>query len=321
MDVAVEFLSTHPPDERPTNALLVLRAELLRRRGELRQEHLALNFAWAEGKITHEHDLFRVLGLFPALLAVVLTEGWGPPSFQRHQHAPKVALSRTLHLRTLGQVSLTLNGTPVNAVLDKALQALTYVLLEPGTQQDSVADALWSDKDLRRGRQSARSARQSLNTQIKALQTDLGLPAVPLIVSPGRGRENSAWTIAKNFELRCDAQDVLMQVDPAQVEQLYQGPFLPGNDSEWAAHWRRNIDDHVAAVLRQGMNDPNLTPRQSLDRLLRIARIDPGFQAEQDLQALALECRDPVVSRTAQAAISYIQQGEWDLLPSLRMVN
>jgi len=153
------------------------------------------------------------------------------------------------------------------------------------------------------------------------LQTDFGLPALPLIVTLGRGRQNSPWKLANNFDLRYDAQEILMQADPAQVQQLYQGPFLPGNDLEWAAHWRRSIDDHVAAVLRQGMNDPTLTPQESLGRLLLIARVDPGFRVEQDLQALALECRDPVASRTAQAAIAYIQQGEWEQLPSLRMLN
>jgi len=320
--VSQAFLATCPTDNLPPLNLLVLNAEIARQQGKLEQAHLERCFAPCEGNLIRQHNLWQILDLFPVLLETVLTQGWTPQGFaERHQPAPQVPLSRTLHLRTLGAVSLTLNGTPVNFVLDKALQALVYVLLEPGAQQDSVADALWADKDLRRGRQSARSARLNLNTHLQVLQTDLGLPAMPLIVTPGRGRQNSPWKLANHFELRCDAQEILMQADPAQVQQLYQGLFLPGNDSEWAAHWRRNIDDHVAAILRQGMNDPALTPQASLDRLLMIARVDPGFQAEQDLQALALECRDPIVSRTAQAAIAYIQQGEWDQLPSLRMLN
>ena len=316
------FMADELDDHLSPLNLLVLSAEIARQQGTLKEADLAPCFSAVQGNVIRQSNLWQALGLFPALLNTIRTQGWKPQWLaELSTPALQAAPSRTIQIQTLGTLSLTLNGAAVNSVLAKALEALVYVLLEPGAQQDRIADALWSDKDLRRGRNSVRTARHSLNTHIQALQTDLGLPAMPLITTPGRGRQNAAWTIAQHFELRCDAQDVLMQVDPSQIEQLYQGPFLLGNDSEWAVQWRTNIDDHVAAVLRQGMNDPSLTPRQALDRLLKIARIDPGFQAEQDLQTLALGSHDPVVSRNAQAAIAYIQQGEWDQLSSLRMTN
>ncbi len=304
-----------------------LRAEIMRVRGQLDRTHadgLAQSLEGASEELAHVR---MVHPHFEPLLREFIRRGWHAPLFkgvlQRCLTTPDQTLPPLqLHLSTLGRVSITLNGQNVRLGHVSAIEALVYRILHPQARQDELADRVWDGVDLKRARQSAHTARNTLNASFREAARASGVPFPADLILPGQGRRNPEWVINDAVQVTCDAQVILGRHEPREVLRLYGGPFLPDSKSEWVEHHREVVNRHVVRLLQEAAAQVEVQdPRTALAWLIKAADLAQTPEAFERVIALSRRMGEAVLTSAAEEALRSLAAGQVATLSRLYSLN
>src|SRR4051794_2393775 len=124
-----------------------------------------------------------------------------------------------LHLKTFGELSVDIDGTPGRGAAQQrktlALLALLGAAGHRGLSRDKLIASLWPETDAERGRGLLKQACYALRRDLHA--RDLFLGSIQLRLNPD--------VISSDVEAFASA---LAQNDPAGAVALYTAPFLDG---------------------------------------------------------------------------------------------
>lgn len=190
-------------------------------------------------EVEYAYHLIRLHGLVPDDAAAA-TGAWPYP----------------VHLRTLGEFSLTVDNQPLRTggkAQKKPLELLaTLVALGPlGVSEDRLVDALWPETDLAQ-------ARQNLKVTLHRLRRLVGMRAVR--VEGGKLSLDSRyiWVDALAFmQVDRDIEAGLSaghEVSSQLLDHLlttYRGEFLPDEYGVWALPMREGLRARVLRILEQ----------------------------------------------------------------------
>ncbi|HEY2474468.1 MAG TPA: AAA family ATPase [Candidatus Cybelea sp.] len=172
---------------------------------------------------------------------------------------------RTLEVRLLGQVEITVDGKPFRlATPRKSLQLLAYILMHraAAVSRDYLAFLLWPDEEegVARGR-----LRSTLSDLLKVLPQ----PGADFI---GISSEEVWWSGEVDLRLDVDAFSEAAK-DPERLEEaatLYRGDLLPELYDEWLYGFRERFRNVYLTVLTQLVTA--LRKRGEFTRAIEVAR-------------------------------------------------
>ncbi|ULH17414.1 hypothetical protein MF271_19025 (plasmid) [Deinococcus sp. KNUC1210] len=307
--------------ERAFYAAEQFRAEVLLSLGRLTHEQLLhLSETYLRDGDTYLEATYTA-DVIQRLFAVSTANGWDVPMFRAFFVRHKAALDTwyvkpRLQIETLGRRRLLVNGQPLD-VGSAGVELLAYLVLHAASEglrrQDHLAATLWEDAELVQARQSLRTARSVLNKAVRQL-----LPDVPeVVITGGRGVQNSAWRLSEDVEIKLDALESLRETDPDKLEGRY-ATFLPESESTWAVDQRRVIQQHVAAVLARSAEALDASdPDTALRRLVRAAELAQTVELFTAVRAFGTRHQVPALVAGAERALAQASEGETPLLSQL----
>ncbi|MER3553725.1 MAG: hypothetical protein C4331_05090 [Meiothermus sp.] len=149
-----------------------------------------------------------------------------------------------VEVRTLGQSQIVANGKRVRLDMRRSVEVLSYLLAHPGSSLEQILLMLFPDESPDSARNYFHQVRYDLARAVSGMSVPFSNASKTYSVSGG-GLELT-WDVA---ELR----QALRQGGEAGIAKaldIYQGPFLPNSDSEWANNERQDI---AWSVIRAGL--------------------------------------------------------------------
>lgn len=149
-----------------------------------------------------------------------------------------------VEVRTLGQTQIVVGGKRVRLDMRRSVEVLAYLLGHPGSPLEQILLTLFPDESPETARNYFHQVRYDLARAVAGISVPFSSSSKTYSVA-GEGLELT-WDVA---ELR----QALRQGGEAGIAKaldLYQGPFLPSADSEWANTERQDI---AWSVIRTGL--------------------------------------------------------------------
>lgn len=217
---------------------------------------------------------------FEELFREAVSRGWCreelEPALLSLEQEPQPESKPTLELRVLGQNKAFLLGRPL-AIQGKTFELLSYLALHGEVRRDTLADALWPDKDLRR---AAGNLKVHLRHIRAAFQQAYGEGGDLLLVTNRDSKTNLLvdLTIKVDAARLVDAASSPVLLEQRRAVDLYHGNFLPGAMTDWANDWRSKCQE-AAATLCVRLAEQEASKHESAKSYYRRAiEIDPLCQ-------------------------------------------
>lgn len=149
-----------------------------------------------------------------------------------------------VEVRTLGQAQIVANGKRVRLDMRRSVEVLSYLLGHPGSTLEQILLMLFPDETPESARNYFHQVRYDLARAISGMSVPFSNASKTYSVVGG-GLELS-WDVAELQQaLSSGGEEGL-----AKALDIYQGPFLPAADSEWANNERQDI---AWSVIRTGL--------------------------------------------------------------------
>ena len=181
---------------------------------------------------------------------------------------------------TLGQFKLEVDGQVINDSQGKPFVLLAVLIAHGGAEvkMERIAEVLWPNAD-------GDAAISAFTTTISRLRKLIGDDAV--LVKGGRVTldEGRCWVDVRALERRLGQMNALdtergVKEHAAQLLDLYRGPFLHGEEGEWAAVVRRRVRENFARGVTRCMAKLQATEERAAAGVLeRVAAVDPEVMA------------------------------------------
>ncbi len=299
---------------------------------EIARQENALEFEQVQQLIASldamPHDNVLMVDAEPLreLFATCIERGWfterfgrfveNPPTREAPKLAPEIPKPAfELELLTLGNLQVSLNGTPIKLPFAKAGELLIFVALHGASSREEIMNALWDGSDESRHHEYFRVAARRLRAAL-AEHPDVDFNPLPF--------ENKHYFLAPQIQAKLDVNLAQNALESGKTEQLqaalgaYNGEFLPGVNTEWVAALRtRVLEQTVAAAATLGEQLEQTEPREALKIYRRAIELEPLSEVSHlGLIRVHLALGGVAAANQAYGAYARMLSEEFGLAPS-----